>query len=92
MSEVERDTARPSSSLELTPLPDWAQSCRFTFMRMDGGILEQEKAQRSNCGRSFSSEEREILGELYTTHAERMVFLMKQAAVTVVWLDWSVGW
>jgi len=92
IGEVERDTTRPSRPLELTPLPDWAQPGQFTFMRMDGGVLEREKARRSNYGRSFSSEESEILGNLYTTHAERIISLMKQAAVTVVWIDWSVGW
>ena len=92
ISEIERDTTSQSDSLKLTPLPEWARQGRFTFMRMDGGVMEQEKARRSTYGRSFTPEESQILGDLYTTHADRIVTLMKQAGVTWVWITWSNGW
>src|SRR2546428_3774328 len=95
VSEIERDVTvgqRATGAMELTPLPAWAEQGRFTFMRMDGGIMEREKAKRSTYGRSFTPEESEILGDLYTTHAERTVALMKEAGVTWVWITWSNGW
>lgn len=92
ISEIERDTSTPPESLKLAPVPEWALQGQFAFMRMDGGIMEQEKARRSTYGRSFTPEESQILGDLYTTHADRMVSLMKQAGVTWVWITWSNGW
>ena len=95
VSEIERDVTvgqRATGAVELTPLPAWAEQGRFTFMRMDGGIMEREKAKRSTYGRSFTPEESEILGDLYTAHAERTVALMKEAGVTWVWITWSNGW
>jgi hypothetical protein len=92
ISEVERDTWSQAATVELAPVPEWAEQGRFTFMRMDGGPLEREKAKRSIYGRSFSPEESTILGDLYTTHADRMIALMKEAGVTWVWITWSNGW
>ena len=92
ISEIERDTLASPASLKLTPLPEWAQQGQFTFMRMDGGVMEREKARRSTYGRSFTNEESQVLGDLYTTHADRIITLMKHASVTWVWITWSNGW
>ncbi len=76
----------------LSPIPAWAEQGRFTFMRMDGGYLEQEKARRSDWGQTFSPAESQALGDLYAKNADQMIGLMKQANVTWVWVTWSNGW
>src|SRR5207249_4573101 len=40
VSEIERDVSLGASSgIQLTTLPEWAQQARFTFKRVDGGIM-----------------------------------------------------
>ena len=40
----------------------------------------------------FSAAEKEVLGNLYTRHADRMIDLLAEAHINYVWLTWSVGY
>ncbi len=88
--------AQPVSSSVLTPgeeqIPAWARQGRFRFTRLDGGPIEILKTSRSAWGMHFNAAEKEVLGNLYTKHADRMVDLLEQARINWVWLTWSVGY
>ncbi len=72
-------------------IPAWAQPGDFYFARLDGGPIEPQKTSRSAWGKTFTSQDKEVLGNLYGKYADRMVDLISQAGVNWVWVTWSVG-
>jgi hypothetical protein len=73
-------------------IPEWAQQGKFRFTRLDGGPIEILKTARSAWGMHFSATEKEVLGNLYTRYADRIIDLLEQAHINYVWLTWSVGY
>ena len=90
--------ARPQTTVEVanvqaekTALPSWLKSGTIRFARFDGGPLETQKTLRSDWASRYSAQDREILANLYGTHADRMIELLVQAKVNFVWVTYSVG-
>jgi len=73
------------------PLPSWLKSGTVRFARFDGGALEAQKTVRSDWGSHFTSEDREILANLYGKYSDRMIDLLVQAKINFVWVTYSVG-
>ena len=73
-------------------IPVWAQPGNFHFARLDGGPIEPQKASRSSWGKTFTAQDKEVLGNLYGKYADQMVDLVSQAGVNWVWVTWSVGY
>ncbi len=42
-------------------LAKWAQPGNFRFVRLDGGRIESQKAERTWWGNKFSAEEKDVL-------------------------------
>lgn len=84
-----------SGNVEIQPskaqLPAWLERGKIRFARLDGGPIEAQKTERSLWGEYFTPRETEVLGNLYTKYADRMVALLKQAHVNFVWVTYSVG-
>jgi hypothetical protein len=76
---------------EQPPLPSWLKSGLVRFARLDGGALETQKALRSDWASQFTPQDREILGNLYGKHSDRMIDLLVQAKINFVWITYSVG-
>jgi hypothetical protein len=72
-------------------IPAWAEQGNFHFMRLDGGPIEPQKASRSAWGKTFTSADKEVLGNLYGKYAGRATDLISEASVNWVWITWSVG-
>jgi hypothetical protein len=83
-------TATPVES-EKPPLPSWLKSGTVRFARFDGGAIETEKTLRSEWAAQFTTQDREILTNLYGKHADRMMDLLVQAKINFVWVTYSVG-
>jgi len=81
-----------ASAQRASDIPEWAQQGKFRFTRLDGGPIEILKTARSAWGMHFSAQEKEVLGNLYTKYADRMIDLLEQAHINYVWLTWSVGY
>ena len=73
------------------PLPSWLKSGTVRFARFDGGAIEAQKTMRSDWGSRFTSEDREILANLYGKYSDRMIDLLFQAKINFVWVTYSVG-
>ena len=73
------------------PLPGWLKSGTVRFARFDGGTVEAEKTMRSDWGSHFTSEDREILANMYGKYSDRMIDLLVQAKINFVWVTYSVG-
>jgi Glycosyl hydrolase family 66 len=89
-----RSQAAPAASIaesEQPPPPGWLQSGTIRFARFDGGPIEPQKTLRSEWGSQFTSQDREILANLYSEHAGRMIDLLVQAKINFVWVTYSVG-
>jgi hypothetical protein len=76
---------------EHPPLPGWLKSGIVRFARFDGGAIETQKTLRSEWAAQFTPQDREILSNLYGTHADRMIDLLVQAKINFVWVTYSVG-
>jgi hypothetical protein len=76
---------------EQPPLPGWLKSGTVRFARFDGGAIETQKTLRSEWASQFTSQDREILANLYGQHADRMIDLLVQAKINFVWVTYSVG-
>jgi hypothetical protein len=72
-------------------VPAWAQQGRFRFTRLDGGPLEVRKTTRSDWGKHFNEQQKEVLGNLYSKYGDRMADLLAEANINWVWITWSVG-
>jgi len=72
-------------------VPEWARQGRFRFTRLDGGPLEVRKTTRSDWGKHFNEQQKEVLGNLYSKYGDRMADLLAQANINWVWITWSVG-
>jgi hypothetical protein len=77
--------------IEQPPLPSWLKSGAIRFARFDGGPIETQKTLRSDWASKFTPQDREVLTNLYGTHADRMIELLVQAKVNFVWVTYSVG-
>jgi hypothetical protein len=72
-------------------IPEWAEQGRFRFARLDGGPIEILKTARSEWGKHFNEKEKEVLANLYTKYADRMIDRLLQAHINWVWITWSAG-
>ncbi len=72
-------------------LPSWLKSGTVRFARFDGGPIETQKTLRSAWAAGFSSQDRELLTNMYGTHADQMIDLLVQARINFVWVTYSVG-
>jgi len=84
-------TATATVVSEQPPLPSWLKSGIVRFARLDGGAIETQKTLRSDWASRFTPQDREILANLYGTHADRMIDLLVQAKINFVWVTYSVG-
>lgn len=86
-------TAAPATALKSPQpqLPSWLKSGTVRFARFDGGAIETQKTLRSEWASQFTPQDREILANLYGTHADRMIDLLVQAKINFVWVTYSVG-
>lgn len=84
---IAAETVEPTSPSS----PDWLRSGTVRFARFDGGPAEAQKVARSSWGSVFSSQDREVLTNLYGKYGDRMVELLAQAKVNFVWVTYSVG-
>lgn len=73
-------------------LPRWAEQGNFRFIRLDGGQIENWKAERTWWGKKFSAEEKDVLTHIYDRDFEQMLALLKQADFNWIWVTWSNGW
>ena len=73
-------------------VPPWAEQGNFRFVRLDGGRIEEWKAERTWWGKKFSAEEKEVLAHIYDQDFEQMLGLLKQAEFNWIWVTWSNGW
>lgn len=76
---------------EQPALPGWLKSGTVRFARFDGGALEAQKTMRSDWGSHFTSDDREILANLYGKYSDRIIDLLVQAKINFVWVTYSVG-
>ena len=72
-------------------VPEWAQQGRFRFTRLDGVPLEVRKTMRSDWGKRFNEQQKEVLANLYSKYGDRMADLLAEANINWVWITWSVG-
>jgi hypothetical protein len=86
-------TAASSTTVhsELAPLPDWLKAGTIRFARFDGGPIETQKTLRSDWASRFTSQDREILTNLYGAHGDQMIDLLVRAKINFVWVTYSVG-
>jgi hypothetical protein len=73
-------------------VPPWAEQGNFRFIRIDGGQIENWKAERTWWGSKFSAEEKDVLTHIYDRDFEQMLGLLKQAEFNWIWVTWSNGW
>jgi hypothetical protein len=73
-------------------VPPWAGQGNFRFIRLDGGQIENWKAERTWWGSKFSGEEKDILTHIYDHDFDKMLGLLKQAEFNWIWVTWSSGW
>ena len=73
-------------------VPPWAEQGNFRFIRIDGGRIENWKAERTWWGSKFSAEEKDVLTHIYDRDFEQMLGLLKQADFNWIWVTWSSGW
>jgi hypothetical protein len=73
-------------------VPTWAEQGNFRFIRIDGGQIENWKAERTWWGSKFSAEEKDVLTHIYDRDFEQMLGLLKQAEFNWIWVTWSNGW
>jgi hypothetical protein len=73
-------------------VPPWAEQGNFRFIRIDGGQIENWKAERTWWGSKFSAEEKDVLTHIYDRDFEQMLGLLKQADFNWIWVTWSNGW
>jgi hypothetical protein len=66
-------------------VPEWAQQGRFRFTRLDGGPLEVRKTTRSEWGKHFNEQQKEVLANLYSKYGDRMADLLAEANINWVW-------
>jgi len=72
-------------------LPVWLKSGTVRFARFDGGPIETQKTLRSAWAAGFAPQDRELMTNLYGTHADQMIDLLVQAKINFVWVTYSVG-
>ena len=72
-------------------VPEWAQQGKFRFTRFDGGPLQVCKTTRSDWGKHFNEQQKEVLANLYSKYGDRMADLLAEANINWVWITWSVG-
>jgi hypothetical protein len=70
----------------------WAEQGNFRFIRLDGGQIENWKAERTWWGTKFSAGEKAVLTHIYDREFEQMLGLLKQAEFNWIWVTWSSGW
>jgi len=73
-------------------VPLWAEQGNFRFIRLDGGQIENWKAERTWWGKKFSAEQKDVLTHIYDRDFEQMLGLLKQAEFNWIWVTWSSGW
>ena len=73
-------------------VPPWAEQGNFHFIRIDGGRIENSKAEWTWWGSKFSAEEKDVLTHIYDRDFEQMLGLLKQADFNWIWVTWSSGW
>jgi hypothetical protein len=73
-------------------VPPWAEQGNFRFIRLDGGQIENWKAERTWWGNEFSAGEKAVLTHIYDSEFEQMLGLLKQADFNWIWVTWSSGW
>ena len=73
-------------------VPPWAEQGNFRFIRIDGGQIENWKAERTWWGKKFSAQEKDVLTHIYDRDFEQMLGLLKQADFNWIWATWSSGW
>ena len=73
-------------------VPPWAEQGNFRFIRLDGGRIENWKAERTWWGDKFSAREKAVLAHIYDSEFEQMLGLLKQADFNWIWVTWSNGW
>ncbi|HOO55517.1 MAG TPA: hypothetical protein PLN69_01760 [bacterium] len=86
--------AEASKFYEAKPenVPDWAKPGTFQFIRIDGGLIEAMKAERTHWGREFSEEEKDVLTNIYTKYQDTLFEKLKEAGFNWIWVTWSCGW
>ena len=73
-------------------VPSWAEQGNFRFIRLDGGRIENRKAERTWWGKKFSAKEKDVLTHIYDRDFDQMLDLLKQADFNWIWVTWSNGW
>jgi Glycoside-hydrolase family GH114 len=73
-------------------VPPWAEQGNFRFIRLDGGRIENWKAERTWWGKKFSAKEKDVLTHIYDRDFDQMADLLKQADFNWIWVTWSNGW
>ena len=73
-------------------VPPWAEQGNFRFIRLDGGRIENWKAERTWWGKKFSAKEKDVLTHIYDRDFDQMLDLLKQADFNWIWVTWSNGW
>ena len=73
-------------------VPPWAEQGNFRFIRLDGGQIENWKAERTWWGKNFSADEKDVLTHIYDRDFEQMLGLLKEAQFNWIWVTWSSGW
>ena len=73
-------------------VPPWAEQGNFRFIRLDGGRIENWKAERTWWGKNFSADEKDVLTHIYDRDFEQMLGLLKEAQFNWIWVTWSSGW
>lgn len=73
-------------------VPEWAEQGNFRFLRLDGGMIETRKAQRTWWGQNFPAQENDVLANIYGRDFDKMLGLLKDADFNWIWVTWSNGW
>jgi len=73
-------------------VPEWARQGNFRFIRIDGGLIESRKAERTWWGQNFTDEEKRVLSHIYDEQWVQMQDLLKLADFNWIWVTWSNGW
>ena len=73
-------------------VPVWAEQGNFRFIRIDGGLIESRKAERTWWGQNFTAEEKRVLAHIYDEYWVQMQDLLEQAHFNWIWVTWGNGW
>lgn len=73
-------------------IPAWVEQGMFHFIRIDGGRIESMKAERTWWGKDFTTEEKEVLSNIYGKYSDKIIAKLKEAGFNWVWVTWSNGW